>query len=1307
MPLQSLILFGKHPAWADHMSLGGGGKLGGELKRQLYDRSVVAATAREVSPEDFAECIYIYQSQRQTAILTAIPSRDSIGRRQYPLFAGWVLDEQQLDGLSADFIEKICADLEVLLKSLVVASDSGQQLDQAMVEAGCATFRPGSQNKDLQPSVANTFDFGQLLRALEDGDRAFCLPAESLEASLALAECACRQFRPRAEALLVVDRAGKKHGLFLAGQNVATFPLASFFHGTLPDLRTGNWKETTKTRAALRDIENGESSVAPAFCPVLNLTNYFVRKRPSIQIRWPWVAIGSGVILISALILFFLLSSSGSDEAEDGDVSVRGHGLVAIRELWDSSSQDYVDWVKPLEGLVENTSSNYSPTREFEDLREALKSPLNPFDVFGNPVVREDRIQNPGKRIYIDENRELLKDRAENIRVLKGALSAFYESLDVHAAAEALNRKGVQARSWISGSQKQFEEGGIQLDYNEDLASTLESRIRNYQKLTGLLKHLEDFESAILSPLKEQLPEFEGYVRSTMLEGLDKGIDGGQELDNYFETLSASLKADWLLRAGGLDVDALRQSGGWAKLFNGELSLEAIKTRMAYLEDYRVIDAKRLLDLKDSTARDVSRLELKVEKANERFPGETFLSRQDGESLAAIDGVLSKWSGMAPILKNYKEMRHDSGEISRDVEVIDRRIDERIGSLTDPSRWIAERQSRIDSIRFGFLRDWVHEQLNRIREQYGMQKGSDAIKAYSAFDSNAEKLLESSSRFETKVSELIGSRFSSSLESLNPRMSDWIAERIQEVMGQEPAPEVVGKHFGRILEDFQEEARKFAREQSEVESIYNNMERAAVSAPELRERLLALKSHPFSDVRQVDKKLSSLGTGSLALQGTLDEKDLRVPDLFWLLHSAVENESVSEELLRFAARAFKKDIRDDSSLSSLKNLEEAWHSAIILLVSEQDGRSPKAAELCAHLDELIPEALQSSNHHAMKTVASFKLELMESSNAEIASDSEFFRRAKEAAAAGNAILADFWTQVGDLLANSSGNEGNSLSRILDGSALILKVEESDDRRRLSLDLGELRLQFELLEGAGKPVFLSSSPLTISQFFALYRHAGFDLEELTSPYWDRYPRTFVFIGSRRGYSDEGVWKLRPRQTFDALPYFDSDSQVMHIMQPQLAARLAGALGLRLPTKAENEELLNEHSASAPPLAALDLSRNELRESLKGETFEHSVYADQLRLAGKTASWAGGVAFDQVEQDGERFYDVSGGGAELAYQNENFYGSGSSWLLTQSSAESQQLDREKVYVDLSLRFAIDPPKLSPLERVLEWIDLSDYL
>ncbi len=123
--------------------------------------------------------------------------------------------------------------------------------------------------------------------------------------------------------------------------------------------------------------------------------------------------------------------------------------------------------------------------------------------------------------------------------------------------------------------------------------------------------------------------------------------------------------------------------------------------------------------------------------------------------------------------------------------------------------------------------------------------------------------------------------------------------------------------------------------------------------------------------------------------------------------------------------------------------------------------------------------------------------------------------------------------------------------------------------------------------------------------------------------------------------------------------------------------------------------------------MDLSEASLREALRREAFDYSVYAPELKKAANSSAWKGGVPFEAIERESNRFYDVFGGASELAYESDSFYALGSSWLLTRTKPTPVELSAEEIYVDLGFRLAINPPAKSARERILEWIDLRAYL
>ncbi len=187
-----LTLFGKHPAWSDHMIVTGDTVTGNRLKRLLYDQSLVPAFQGRITPERLSRMTFVLHSGECLAEIVAIPSRDSIGRSRFPLFAALTLPERGFDLVGE---KKLEVTGEALRSFLATLFDPPPQEDPAVwqdiIERKVRAFQspvgsithPESEALTLSPD-----EFAAVVRAVAAGERAFTLSADPLSASLSQAD---------------------------------------------------------------------------------------------------------------------------------------------------------------------------------------------------------------------------------------------------------------------------------------------------------------------------------------------------------------------------------------------------------------------------------------------------------------------------------------------------------------------------------------------------------------------------------------------------------------------------------------------------------------------------------------------------------------------------------------------------------------------------------------------------------------------------------------------------------------------------------------------------------------------------------------------------------------------------------------------------------------------------------------------------------------------------------------------------------------------------------------------------------------
>ncbi|MCD8482262.1 MAG: hypothetical protein LR015_06080 [Verrucomicrobia bacterium] len=165
--------------------------------------------------------------------------------------------------------------------------------------------------------------------------------------------------------------------------------------------------------------------------------------------------------------------------------------------------------------------------------------------------------------------------------------------------------------------------------------------------------------------------------------------------------------------------------------------------------------------------------------------------------------------------------------------------------------------------------------------------------------------------------------------------------------------------------------------------------------------------------------------------------------------------------------------------------------------------------------------------------------------------------------------------------------------------------------------------------------------------------------------------------------------RPRWQFVgeaslALPAFDSpDSMPLFVMVPKMARLVAESLGMRLP---HTDELPAIFANSTPTTAAVSFSSEE-RRLLMSHSRQFSVYKDKIQ----SPSDLGGLDFVR-NRPSSGIIGLHGGAAELAWDGNQFYAAGGSWLWYQHNTAQQPVritSELDPYIDLSFRLVTEAP------------------
>ena len=141
MTTSRLVLFGKHPAWSDHMYVFDDASISHYLKRIFYDNSVIPSLqgghGEQRISEEWSFLVFV---DDQAFFIVTKPSRDSVGRRRFPLIATYPLPAELKVEASLDGLKILREELRELLTDLLESSNDDLDEWQKDVERKAQSF---------------------------------------------------------------------------------------------------------------------------------------------------------------------------------------------------------------------------------------------------------------------------------------------------------------------------------------------------------------------------------------------------------------------------------------------------------------------------------------------------------------------------------------------------------------------------------------------------------------------------------------------------------------------------------------------------------------------------------------------------------------------------------------------------------------------------------------------------------------------------------------------------------------------------------------------------------------------------------------------------------------------------------------------------------------------------------------------------------------------------------------------------------------------------------------------------------------
>lgn len=1280
----SLALFGKHPAWSDHMVLVDPGDASGSLlKRLFYDHSVVPASRAEIDPTVFADIRFIVGLEDGLALVVGLPSRDSVGRSRFPLFAAHPLPDAPLEALSPEYLDDLADSLLGFLESVIPEPGApAPSCDE--VEAARTRFSPPDAPASVSPHRVRADLFRPMVRGLADGHTSFTFRADALPERLALAGAVCRQFKTPPRFLLLLNRPSDPSAIFIKGAAETGFQLESFFTGRLPALdsfRTGGGGAAAKV---LGTLEEGRVTLAVGVCPSLRLASVS-RRAPLARLRALdrriLVAAGVAVFLLLLILVFALRPARPPAEAPPRAIS--GTALEEAREQWTRTARAYSEWVGP---LIAHRDAGDLPASA-QGVHRALALPLNPFAVVGDGTVRSDLIDNPSNRVFLPENRARLDEIARHVGILRDAVEAYFTDLDPAPPRAALVAAGILSAPADPATPAPA------LVFDATLLPALTARERAHAAASALGEGFARLEETVLRPLRTLVPDFarlaQAHVGAVLRAGADQPPDSLEALFRDLHTLFA-----WEGDPPFADValDRLSADSRWREVLASAPSAASVSAGLDRLRAHRRVDSARARRVPRDVLAALDRVESELREAEALFPGEDLLDPSARERLAAIRREAEALPQGVSILLDLEDAEATAAARLAETAALGKALEDRRDQLSDPSVWARGLESEVAALSAD-LRPQAEALLASMRDRIARAPALAPAEAFRTFRAEGAALLEALAgldQFFREPPPAAAPYFASSGAPQHARRVTLqrLKEALQPPVGA-PVDAVEGVRAWK-----REGIAAYLEDRTDLLRVYSTLDTRAHSPASLQRAFSQLAAHPFALHQDTAAPLAALGSpdGFPAADGEGTARDPTAADLFWALSAASAEGHISAAGLTAATAAF---LASDAPPSAAESLGRAWGVAYRRLQAGHAGDLPRLLEFAHRLPELVPTPFQDERARFGHDLARLLQETARADDDQLPAADEWRARA---AAAPDPALATLLTEAA-ALREEAGQTGflEGIALLAEASPFIVSAAPVADGNiidvRLRGDLGTLR--FLALSVDDTAVFLQQSPVTLRQFFLLARHLEIDLEDFLMTAENRFPRTFE-LGGQIGFSPSPRWILSNRLEFPPLPFVPPERLPMHLGSPLIAKAMADRLGWRLPAPAEAAALVRHATARSTAPSALVLDAAEQDALHRNGAPAASVYRDALRSA---EALVGGRVFEAAAPAADSFGGALGGTAELAFADGRFFVLGPSWLhIPADNAPPVALeDPADVFIDLGFRFAFDAPHRSFRDQV----------
>ena len=570
---------------SDHMFVSDDTAISHHLKMVFYNHSVIPALQGGEGDKRISETwSFLVFIEGQAFFIVNAMSRDSVGRRRFPLIVAYPLPQEIKLEAALEQLRELKGELLSLLNEMLESPGDDLNQWQEIVTKKAKSFK-SNVNWAAVDSTEVSCQLKQdqvqsLLSRLEDDCDALDLKSCSFPEAYSFIQLGLKQFKSEPPAMLILDQEERGSGLFFATEGGTSFHLRRYLYNNLTSLAVPADNVSEKVSRLLKSANVDDKDVLSIDeVPSLKLG---IHQSP---LSRKLIALGVTSVLIILVLFGFYSCSSKTCPDTTGLSEKDSTQQLSSLEQWISNATAYINWIQPLTAFVDEQREAIP---EFESVATILKSDLNPFAVVKAEKASMKLAKNPPDEFLSSENVAKLGIVYANIKQLKDSLTAYYEKQFSDKLIKELKRQNYPQPVFVDVD---FSQQPLLPDFGPGFISQFQSYLSNREALNDVVTTTKLFWNSIIKPLHQVCPEHAKYVQKYV-----QNLIANSESPEQFKK-----KHDALLKIFGYPEFIKIDEADTSKHADCQLLLEKEQSKEALYELIELLDADNKDDPHDQT----------------------------------------------------------------------------------------------------------------------------------------------------------------------------------------------------------------------------------------------------------------------------------------------------------------------------------------------------------------------------------------------------------------------------------------------------------------------------------------------------------------------------------------------------------------------------------------------------------------------------------------------------------------------------------------------------------------------------------